>query len=103
MSKNITALAVCVVILASTPTFSQEVGGVKVRGSTNLNVNAENVDTMAIGQGNVAKTNIGAVKGDRNRSANINVDAKNVQNVVSGRGRKGCVNIGVSGADGDCR
>lgn len=91
------------VLLGAGTAWAQEAGGVRVQGNTNLNVNAQNVDTMAIGQGNVAKTNIGTVKGNRSGSQNITVDAKNIQNVVGGRGKKGCINIGSHGADPDCQ
>ncbi|MGE5478633.1 MAG: hypothetical protein ACM3Q1_18420 [Bacteroidales bacterium] len=82
---------------------AQESGGVRVHGNTNLNVNAQNVDTMAVGQNTVAKTNIGTVNASRSGSQNITVDAKNVQNIVGGRGKKGCINIGTHGTDPDCQ
>ena len=81
---------------------AQSQGGV-VRGNTNVNVSAENVNTIATGSGNVAKTSIGSVKGGSKGGANVTVDVKNVSNVVSGRGRKGCINIGVQGADPECK
>lgn len=77
--------------------------GSAVRGNTNINVNAENVNTIAAGSGNVARTNIGSVKGSPRSGANVTVDVKNVSNVVTGRGRKGCINIGVQGADPECK
>lgn len=91
------------ILLCAGAAWAQEAGGVRVQGNTNLNVNAQNIDTMAIGQGTVAKTNIGTVKGNRTGSQNITVDAKNVQNIVGGRGKKGCINIGTHGADPDCQ
>lgn len=98
-----TLLITSAALLCAGSAWAQDAGGVRVQGNTNLNVNAQNVDTMAIGQGNVAKTNIGTVKGNRSGSQNITVDAKNVQNVVGGRGKKGCINIGTHGADPDCQ
>lgn len=80
---------------------AQAQGGA-VRGNTNVNVNAENINTIAAGSGNVARTNIGSVKSG-SRGGNVTVDVKNVSNVVSGRGKKGCVNIGVKGADPECK
>lgn len=80
---------------------AQSAGGV-VRGNTNLNVNAENVNTIAVGSGNTAKTSIGTVKG-KTGGGNVTVDAKNVTNIVSGRNRKGCINIGTKGADPECK
>lgn len=82
--------------------WAQAQGGV-VRGNTNINVNAENVNTIAVGSGNTAKTSIGSVKGGTRESSTVTVDVKNVSNVVAGRGKKGCINIGTKGADPDCK
>jgi hypothetical protein len=79
---------------------AQESGGV-VRGNSNINVRAENVNTIAVGSNNVAKTSIGSIKGGA-KGGNVTVDVKNVSNVVTGHGKKGCVNIGTKGADPDC-
>ena len=81
--------------------FAQSAGGV-VRGNTNINVNAENVNTMAVGTNNTARTSIGSVKGN-SQGANVTVDVKNVSNVVTGRNKKGCINIGTKGADPECK
>lgn len=81
---------------------AQTQGGA-VRGNSNINVNAENVNTIAAGSGNVARTNIGSVKGNSREGGNVTVDVKNVSNVVTGRGKKGCINIGVKGADPECK
>jgi hypothetical protein len=80
---------------------AQEVGGV-VRGNSNINVRAENVNTIAAGSNNVAKTSIGSIKAGA-KGGNVTVDVKNVSNVVVGHGKKGCVNIGTKGADPDCQ
>lgn len=82
--------------------WAQSQGGV-VRGNTEINVNAENINTIAAGSGNTAKTTIGSVKGGTRESSKITVDVKNVSNVVTGRGKKGCINIGTKGADPDCK
>jgi len=87
--------------MLATVSFAQEAGGV-VRGSSNINVRAANVTTMAIGSNNVAKTSIGSVKGNA-KGGNVTVDAKNITNIVGGHGRKGCVNIGTKGVDPDCQ
>ena len=81
---------------------AQTQGGV-VRGNNTINVNAENVNTIATGSNNVARTNIGSVKAGAKGGSNVTVDVKNVSNVVSGRGKKGCINIGVQGADPECK
>lgn len=84
-------------------TVQAQTQGGAVRGNTNINVHAENVNTIAAGSGNVARTNIGSVKGNSRDGANVTVDVKNVSNVVTGRGKKGCINIGVKGADPECK
>lgn len=89
-------------VIASATAFAQTQGGV-VRGNTNINVNAENVNTIAAGSNNVARTNIGSVKSGARSGGNVSVDVKNVSNVVTGRGKKGCINIGVKGADPECK
>ena len=99
----VAAAALAVLMLVAGGAWAQESGGVRVRGNTNINANARNVDTVAIGQGNTAKTNIGVVNSNTSGNTNITVDAKNVQNIVTGRGKKGCVNIGVTGSDPDCQ
>lgn len=73
-----------------------------VRGNTNINVRAANVNTMAIGSNNTAKTSIGSIKGG-SKGGNVTVDVKNVTNIVGGRGRTGCVNIGSKGTDPECK
>lgn len=82
---------------------AQTQGGVVLKGRTEINANAENINTVAVGSGNVAKTNIGSIKSGTHENVKITVDVKNVSNVVSGRGKKGCVNIGSRGTDPDCK
>lgn len=82
--------------------LAQTTGGA-VRGNTNISVNAENVNTIAVGTQNTARTSIGSVKGNVRGNTNVTVDVKNVSNVVTGRNRKGCVNIGTKGADPECK
>ena len=93
---------VIVGLVFSVHLHAQTQGGA-VRGNTNINVNAENVNTIAAGSNNVARTNIGSVKNGAKGGGNVTVDVKNVSNVVTGRGRKGCINIGVKGADPECK
>lgn len=90
-------------MVALIPFAQAQTQGGAVRGNTNINVNAENVNTIASGSGNVARTNIGSVKSGTRDSSNVTVDVKNVSNVVTGRGKKGCINIGVKGADPECK
>lgn len=102
--SSVTKNIAMVLALAGTASFAwaQSQGGV-VRGNTQINANAENINTIAVGSGNTAKTNIGTVKGGTRESTKITVDVKNVSNVVSGRGKKGCINIGTKGTDPDCQ
>lgn len=100
--KRILGWAVAGTLAASAAiALAQSEGGV-VRGNTNINVNAANVNTIAVGSGNTAKTSIGSVKSSKGNT-NVTVDVKNVSNVVAGHGRKGCVNIGTKGADPECK
>ena len=89
--------------LAAPAADAQQSGGVRVKGNTELNVNAENVNTIASGTGNVARTTIGGVKGNTNQNTKVTVDVKNVSNIATGRNKKACVNIGVVGADPNCK
>jgi hypothetical protein len=98
---EIRILCCLAVAMVANSGFAQEAGGV-VRGSSNINVRAANVTTMAVGSNNVAKTSIGSVKGNA-KGGNVTVDAKNITNIVGGHGRKGCVNIGTKGVDPDCQ
>lgn len=75
-------------------TFAQQSGGVQIHGNTDINVSTHNVTTIATGENNVARTNIGAIQQSQHGNKKITVDAKNVSNVVGGHGRKGCVTIG---------
>jgi hypothetical protein len=94
--------AIAAAFVGNAPAWAQSQGGV-VRGNTNINVNANDVNTIAVGSGNTAKTNIGSVKGGSKGNTNVTVDVKHVSNIVGGHGRKGCVNIGTKGADPDCK
>jgi len=100
--KAIALVAALIGLALTAQTHAQTQGGA-IRGNTNINVNAENVNTIAAGTNNVARTNIGSVKGGAKGGGNVTVDVKNVSNVVTGRGKKGCINIGVQGADPDCK
>jgi len=93
---------VLVLGLLSGVAAAQSEGGV-VRGNHNINVNVGDINTMAIGSGNTAKTSIGTVKPGSKGGSNVTVDVKNVSNIVSGRGKKGCINIGTQGTDNECK
>lgn len=95
-------VSVCALLVAG-GVVAQTQGGVVLKGRTEINANAENINTVAVGSGNVAKTNIGSIKSGTHENVKITVDVKNVSNVVSGHGKKGCVNIGSRGTDPDCK
>jgi hypothetical protein len=103
MERRVRRVALVTVALAgiAISAGAQESGGV-VRGNSNINVHTGNVNTIAAGSNNVAKTSIGSIKGGAT-GGNVTVDVKNVSNVVTGHGKKGCVNIGTKGADPDCK
>src|SRR5690242_18217884 len=82
---------------------AQQSGGVQVQGNTRLDVNAKNINTMAVGVGNTASTNIGSIRGNTKGNTNVAVDARNVSNVVGGIGRKGCINIATKGTPAECQ
>lgn len=100
--KRILGLAVAGTLASVAAVAIAQSEGGAVRGNTNINVRTGNVNTIAVGSGNTAKTSIGTVKGSKG-STNVTVDVKNVSNVVVGHGRKGCVNIGTKGVDPDCK
>lgn len=103
MKTLVARLALASIALAGvvSSAIGQESGGV-VRGNSNINVFAGNVNTIAVGSNNTAKTSIGSIKGGAS-GGNVTVDVKNVSNVVMGHGKKGCVNIGTKGADPECK
>lgn len=81
---------------------AQESGGVRLGGNNRINANAQNVNTIAAGSDNTARTAIGAVKPGAKGNVDVTVDVKNVTNIAAGRGRKSCVNIGTVG-DASCK
>lgn len=92
------ALAAIALAFLAGPALSQQSGGVRVKGNTNINVTAKDVNTLAAGQNNTAETYIGSITQDTAGKTNVTVDVKNVENIVTGRGQKGCVSIGSKGA-----
>ena len=98
MRRSFRALAglMTVLALAAGPALAQQSGGVSVKGSTRVDANAANVNTIAIGSGNTASTRIGVIDENTRGHTSVTVDVKNVDNIVTGHGRKGCINIGSS-------
>ena len=74
-------------------------GGVNIQGNTNIKANAENVNAVAVGQGNTAKNAVGAIKGGTNIKGNTNIkaNAKNVNAVAVGKGNTATNDVGVIG------
>ena len=98
MRRSFMALAglMTVLALAAGPALAQQSGGVSVKGSTRVDANAANVNTVAIGSGNTASTRIGVIDENTRGHTSVTVDVKNVDNIVAGHGRTGCINIGSS-------
>lgn len=83
-------------LLFATAGLAQDASGVKLRGNTNIDVHAKEVNTVAVGHGNTAVTNIGNVDQSGGGHKDVIVDVKNIENVVGGSNRKGCIGIGGS-------
>ncbi len=85
-----------VMMAAAIPALAQQSGGVSLKGNTRIDANASGVNTLAVGSGNTAVTQIGVVNESTRGNTGVTVDVKRVDNIVTGHGRKGCVNIGSS-------
>jgi hypothetical protein len=109
-SSKLFAAAVTAAVLFAGSAFAQTTGGVKVQsstnpegvqiqGNTNLNTNAQNVNTTAVGVGNTADTAIGAIRGGTQiqGNTNINTNAKNVNTTAVGVGNTAKSSIGAIG------
>jgi hypothetical protein len=103
------AVAAAVVLFAGSA-FAQEAGGIKVQrssnpngvqiqGNTNLNTNAQNINTTAVGVGNTADAAIGAIRGGTQIQGNttLNTNAKNVNTTAVGVGNTAKASIGAIG------
>lgn len=96
-SIGLGALLLVLTLAAVAPALAQQSGGVAVRGTTRIDANAKDVNTVAIGSGNTATTRIGVIDESTRHHTSVTVDVKNVDNIVTGTGRKGCINIGSTG------
>jgi len=107
--RTIFALAAAATLIAGSA-FAQSAGGVNVQqssnpegvqiqGNTNINANANNVNTTAIGQGNTADTAVGAIRGGTQiqGNTNINANANNVNTTAIGQGNKAKTSVGAIG------
>ncbi len=81
-------------LTVAAPALAQQAGGVNVKGNTTINATAKDVNTMAVGSGNTAVTQIGVINESTRGNTGVTVDVQHIDNIVSGHGRKGCVNIG---------
>ena len=74
-------------------------GGVNIQGNTNIKANADNVNAVAVGEGNTAKNAVGAIKGGTNIKGNTNIkaNAKNVNAVAVGKGNTATNDVGTIG------
>jgi hypothetical protein len=55
--------------------FSQDSGGVKIKGNTNINAAVGSQTAVAVGQDNTAKNTVGAIKGGTEIKGNTNINA----------------------------
>jgi len=108
--RKIAIVAAAAVIALSGSAFAQSAGGVKsmsssnpngvqIQGNTEINANAKNVNTTAIGQGNTAESNVGAIGGGTQIQGNteINANAQNVNTTAIGQGNTAKGNVGTIG------
>ena len=68
----------------------------QIQGNTNINANAKNVNTTAIGQGNTAETAIGAIGAGTQiqGNTNINANARDVNTTAIGQGNTAKTTVG---------
>lgn len=103
------AITIAVLVLTSTLAEAQIADGVqrssspsgmKVQGDVSINAVGQNVNTVAIGQGNTAKNAIGAIRSNTKIQGNTRINAVGVnQNAVAiGKGNKAENTVGVIGA-----
>lgn len=109
------SLFVIAIMAVSTVAFAQASGGAKsqsssnpnatqIQGNTEIKASGENVNAVAVGEGNTAKNAVGAIKGGTQIQGNtkIQAKAKNVSAVASGKNNKACNDIGTVGG-GECK
>jgi hypothetical protein len=106
--RKIAILAAAATFAFAGTAFAQAAGGVQatsnpaatqIQGNTTINANAQNVNTTAIGQGNTAETNVGAIGGGTQIQGNttINANAQNVNTTAIGQGNTAKTNVGTIG------
>jgi len=78
---------------------SSNPNGVQIQGNTNMNTNAKDINTIAIGKGNVAETSIGSIRGGTQiqGNTNMNTNAKDVNTIAIGKGNTAETSIGSIG------
>lgn len=104
------SLFVIAIMALSTVAFAQSSGGAKVmsssnpnatqiQGNTNIKASAENVNAVAVGEGNTAKNAVGAIKGGTQIQGNTNIKAKakNVNAIAVGKNNTATNDVGTIG------
>ena len=93
---NLFTLSPLLLIITSTGVWAQSAqrGGTQIHGNTEINVKADNMTAVAIGENNVVKNRVGVVQESKRGDTKITASVKSVTNVATGRNRKSCVNIG---------
>jgi hypothetical protein len=83
-------------LLVTPPALAQEMGGVKIQGNTNINADANNMNTTAAGTDNQAVGGVGAIRGNTRIQGNttINANAKNINTVAVGKGNLSTSDVG---------
>ena len=95
--KKYLAFAIPFLLIVCQPAIAQQSqrnAPTRIQGNTNVTAVTNNMNAVAIGEGNVAKNRVGVVQGDKKGNTNIAVAAGNVSTVVIGRNKKACTNIG---------
>ena len=109
MNKIIIAAAV-IALTFSSAAFAQRAGNVEstnspnatqIQGNTNITATAKDTNTLAVGTGNTAATNIGAIGGSGvtqiQGNTDITASAKDTNTLAVGTGNSATTNVGTIG------
>ena len=110
MNKMIVAAAAVIALTFSSGAYAQRAGGVEVtnspnatqiQGDTTIKANAKDTNTLAVGVGNVAATNIGAIGGSGvtqiQGTTDITASAKDTNTLAVGVANSATANVGTIG------
>ena len=80
----------------SSTLYSTNPNGVQIQGNTTINASGRNVNTTAIGKGNLAESNVGAIGGGTQIQGNtgINASSDNTNTTAVGEGNKAKATVG---------